>query len=668
MAWTDMFGGVTAANPYADYLTPEQQTALRNQAMMDAGLSMLMNSQGTPGQPMPSFAKVLGGGLLGANQGFRQGSKDLYDMAINKRNYDMQKQLFDIKMMEAKRQADAMKVLRDSFGLNTSSSPSATYNPPVDPNSFKFGMQGTGPKVIPREEIQLNEDGTETVIGGPVAQPAAAPTTTDVLANLDPRTKALIAAMKPDKALETLTSLMTKERGAPLSRDQIIALGLDPNKEYTRDQYGGVQSLGARVETKRTLSAEEASKQTGIPDLPKNATYTYSPRSGLNIAFENQDLGEPQVVEVNGKKVYAVFDRKNGRWLDIKNEFSPVEEYGDAVKGVDRRGNLIFGRLRKSDNQFVGPNNEVIKDFKPFREPGNYVEGVDLNGQRVFAMIDADGAPRDPNTGAMIYGFRPSPEISSPFTTAGADGNQLSVLKNGKVETIGAAPLNVNQAIESFVQLRGRQPSLDNPQDVADLKALGTLGSSSTNVNVVNEAAGKGAEEYFKQMGKDLPGLEAQAITAQRTNQALQDMLELNKNKTFTGTMAQGQIGAAQFLNGLGVPVAEETLANTREFQAASNILVLDFMGAMGGARGFSKEESEILYDAFPKIIDNPKARVRIANMLIRRNNRIIEEYKRVRENFGKKIGVENLTDVLVEPTDVNQFTDFRIKRVRDKE
>jgi hypothetical protein len=145
----------------------------------------------------------------------------------------------------------------------------------------------------------------------------------------------------------------------------------------------------------------------------------------------------------------------------------------------------------------------------------------------------------------------------------------------------------------------------------------------------------KGATDaMWTEVGKELPKLATQARAANQTNQALSNLVEMGEKKTFSGLLAPGQIGASQFLTSFGVKVAPETLANSRTFQAASNVLVLDFMASMGGARGFSKEESAILYDAFPKIIDDPKSRTRIANMLIDRNNRIIDEFKTTKSSF----------------------------------
>lgn len=173
-----------------------------------------------------------------------------------------------------------------------------------------------------------------------------------------------------------------------------------------------------------------------------------------------------------------------------------------------------------------------------------------------------------------------------------------------------------NQALMNYAQRKG---------DVA-----------KTTINMPQD---DGLSEYWKQLGKKLPDLESQARSAARTNTSLADMVKIGDSKTYSGRLAPGAIGASQFLESLGVKYQPEVLSNTREFEAQKNILVLDVMASMGGARGFSKEESAVLYDAFPKIIDSPEARSRIAKMLMNRNNLVIEDYNSTRDLFESAIG-----------------------------
>lgn len=197
---------------------------------------------------------------------------------------------------------------------------------------------------------------------------------------------------------------------------------------------------------------------------------------------------------------------------------------------------------------------------------------------------------------------------------------------------------NPSEDIRSLEYLSGKPLAGTGQSGINLIKQFNESRANKNNINV-NSGIQKGEEAYWGALGKQLPELESAAMAASRTNDALQSMVDLGNKKTFTGSLAPGAIGATQFLNSFGLNVKPETLANTREYQAQANILVLDFMGAMGGARGFSKEESQILYDAFPKIIDSPQARERIARMLMSRNNRLINDYNTMRNQFEQGIG-----------------------------
>jgi hypothetical protein len=181
-------------------------------------------------------------------------------------------------------------------------------------------------------------------------------------------------------------------------------------------------------------------------------------------------------------------------------------------------------------------------------------------------------------------------------------------------------------ALDLFGTDQGLSP--DQSQQAARLaerRKLERAAAGSTKLTV--DTVAKGDQAMVSAIAKELPGLRQQAMEAARVNQSLDELLNLNKQKTFVGTLAPGSVGAAQFLSSFGVNIAPQTLANTREFQASTNLILMDFMGAMGGAKGFSKEESAILYDAFPKIVDDPRSRARIVEMLKRRNDRVISDY-----------------------------------------
>lgn len=138
----------------------------------------------------------------------------------------------------------------------------------------------------------------------------------------------------------------------------------------------------------------------------------------------------------------------------------------------------------------------------------------------------------------------------------------------------------------------------------------------------------KGNELSQKLYLEKIDKLSGAATNAARIDATLAEMEAATKSGTFTGAMAPNATGAAQFMSSFGINVKPEVLANTRTFEAASNQLVLDFMAATsGGARGFTENETQMLRDAFPKIIDSPAARAQIAQLLRNRGKKDVQDY-----------------------------------------
>lgn len=197
-------------------------------------------------------------------------------------------------------------------------------------------------------------------------------------------------------------------------------------------------------------------------------------------------------------------------------------------------------------------------------------------------------------------------------------------------------------------------PALTQEQRNAVLKGTVELkSSSSTKIVMPGE---KLTNKTMEKFGEQYPSMLTQAVSADQTNQRLASIIENKNQKMYTGLLAPGQIAAAQFLQSFGVQVDPEKLANTRTSQATANQLTLDFMGAMGGAKGFSKEESAILYDSFPKIVDDPNSRAKIAEMLIKRNNQIIDDFNSIRSSLEEYEGGRPLPGRKISPFDLSKI------------
>jgi len=137
----------------------------------------------------------------------------------------------------------------------------------------------------------------------------------------------------------------------------------------------------------------------------------------------------------------------------------------------------------------------------------------------------------------------------------------------------------------------------------------------------------KGNEQWQGAIIDEIVKARPKATAANNIIQAVDQMDELTSAGTYTGTLAPGAIGASQFLNSFGLNVDPNTLSNSRAFEAAVNDLVLTVQSALGGARGFTREETAILINAFPKIVDDPQSRKIIGDLIRKKQRDVISEY-----------------------------------------
>jgi len=210
-------------------------------------------------------------------------------------------------------------------------------------------------------------------------------------------------------------------------------------------------------------------------------------------------------------------------------------------------------------------------------------------------------------------------EASEPSRKAYFESRDPTVL----AKPTKAPESTTTQRDYEFARSQGYQGSFEDFRRAA---------TPSTVVNLDTKGSQLGQELYLKK----IDSLEAPARNAGRILNQVNAMDKATQGGTFKGSMAPTAVGAAQFLESFGIKVKPEVLANTRAFQAASNQLVLDFMAANGGARGFTEKETAILQDAFPKIIDSPDARRQIADLLRNRALQDVEDYNFAVGEFGK--------------------------------
>ena len=201
----------------------------------------------------------------------------------------------------------------------------------------------------------------------------------------------------------------------------------------------------------------------------------------------------------------------------------------------------------------------------------------------------------------------------------------------GKPVTAAPKPAELPSDVQSYQYYVQQETASGRPAKTFEQWKAGQK-SPPFSINLGDKGSLLGQELYLKK----IDSLEAPARNAGRILNQVNAMDKATQKGTYTGSMAPSAAGATQFLDSFGIKVKPEILANTRTFQAASNQLVLDFMAANGGARGFTEKETAILQDAFPKIIDSPQARQQIADLLRNRALQDVEDYNFAVGEFRK--------------------------------
>jgi len=144
----------------------------------------------------------------------------------------------------------------------------------------------------------------------------------------------------------------------------------------------------------------------------------------------------------------------------------------------------------------------------------------------------------------------------------------------------------------------------------------------------------KGDVEAQKVFIQDLGAMRPRAQAAANIIKSVNNLDRLTEKGTFVGSLAPTAVGASQFLSGLGFKIAPDVLSNTEQFQAAASDLVLSTQASLGGARGFTREETAILERMFPQIVNSPQARVAIGNIIRNKQLSVIDEYDSLIDDY----------------------------------
>ena len=257
---------------------------------------------------------------------------------------------------------------------------------------------------------------------------------------------------------------------------------------------------------------------------------------------------------------------------------------------------------------------------------------------RMVAAINPDTAEKYMK---LADSLDPREEFYAPTE---ANGTFFQASKSGAVQPVqGFQPKGpeLPPDVRAVEYVTGQPLAGTGDAGFGALKDYRKAGAANVSATVTGAADKKFAETLAGDRATLLATEYPKAQAAASIIGSLNEVINRSQAGTFSGPLAPGAIGAAQFLQSMGVNVTPETLTNSRVLQASLNNLVLETMAANGGARGFTEKETAILMDAFPKLADDPNSRIAIARMMVAKNKSSIQRYNSLRAQSQKLPGFE---------------------------
>jgi hypothetical protein len=150
----------------------------------------------------------------------------------------------------------------------------------------------------------------------------------------------------------------------------------------------------------------------------------------------------------------------------------------------------------------------------------------------------------------------------------------------------------------------------------------------------------EGESEFVKQLGKNDANTVTKAMETRATSlstlQSLNKLESLNNQELISGTFATGRVGAANFLNTLGLASSADVsrIASSQQYDKVAKDVIFQTLGGKLGA-GFSNEDRKFIEALIPQLESSPTARRQLIAYMRDKNQQIADEATRL-ESYAR--------------------------------
>jgi hypothetical protein len=334
------------------------------------------------------------------------------------------------------------------------------------------------------------------------------------------------------------------------------------------------------------------------------------------------------------------------QWTDAQRAYA-VQQAEAAARQQDALARLFAGQEQPQQGPQAGPQG-VLADPR-LGPPGPTL-------QRASAPASAPAPVSPQKAKAEVYRkaaymvAASSPEAAKKYTdladaldpreeyyapTETAEGFMQGTKYGGDPRLLGVAGKapDLPPDVRAVEYVTGKPIAGSGAAGFETLKDYRKSGAANVSASAVSSKGDIAfAEQLAKDRAKQLAEAYPKAVESAGIISGLNTVIAQSEKGTFSGPLAPGAIGAAQFMQSIGVPVAPDMLVASRLTEAVINDLILRVTNAAGGARGFTAQEMPIIYNALPRLADDPQSRVAIARLLQRKAKEEVQRYKSLRD------------------------------------
>jgi hypothetical protein len=297
-----------------EYLTPQQQQGIQNQAMLQAASALL--SAGGPSTRPVSLGQALGGALQAGQQGYMTAQQGA-----------VQNLMVRQKLQEAQMARNLRSLLLGGGVAPQAAAPQAM--PEAEPVSgIDLGGRGAAPNTMMGQGVYTPP---QPVVAAPTA-PAMQPASAGLFSRLSPEMRA-IAAMSPDSALpKILEEELKRESFNILTPAQATAMGLPADATYQQNVRTG--QVTPIVSAEATPTEIRLLKATNKPVTMENVMAIR--RSGaVQVNMSEGQKGFENEMKLGGafkqEPIYKDFNDMQSAFKQVQSSLKQENPIGDTA-------------------------------------------------------------------------------------------------------------------------------------------------------------------------------------------------------------------------------------------------------------------------------------------------------------------------------------------------